>query len=301
MLNPVNNWSFFKMTFLILKSMQIEIIFALFLCVISAPISPALAKQIFPQILLSVLGISVSVFTAFRNTQAYNRWWEARTLWGGLVSQSRNLQNGLLALIPDDQNKKKDLHKLLGLQVVLVWTINHELRGSFHPVCAENLKNLRGSLGLENNIISSQDLMKKLSAEILKLNELGRIDGPGRLNLLMVQKDTSIALGGLERIREQPLPASYDLFIKAIVWIFGYLLFIRLDAMHDPIGGIVGFICMFGFIVAERLGAFIENPFISGIYGLPINRICATISSNLLSADHPLATPPQNKSALIWT
>ena len=140
-----------------------------------------------------------------------------------------------------------------------------------------------------------------MSAELLKLCDLGRIDGLGRLNLLNVQKETCNFLGGLERIRNQPLPASYDLFIKAIVWIFGYLLFIRLDSMHDPGGALIGFLCLFGFVLAERLDAYTENPFVDGIFGLPMNRICATISSNLLDANHPLATPPQNQSALIWT
>jgi len=82
------------MAWWIVKSMGKEILFALVLCFISLPIAPNLAKQILPEILLPVLGISVSVFTAFRNTQAYNRWWEARTLWGGLVNGSRNWRNG---------------------------------------------------------------------------------------------------------------------------------------------------------------------------------------------------------------
>jgi len=247
-----------------------------------------------------VLGISVSVFTAFRNTQAYNRWWEARTLWGGLVNGSRNWRNGLLALLPNDSDRTAELNKLLGLQVLLVWTLNGELRGSYHPTCARKIDDLRQQLGLGKNS-SSQDLLQLLSAELLKLCDLGRIDGLGRLNLLNVQEETCNSLGGLERIRNQPLPASYDLFIKAIVWIFGYLLFIRLDSMHDPGGALIGFLCLFGFVLAERLGAYTENPFVDGIFGLPMNRICATISSNLLTANHPLATPPQNQSALIWT
>lgn len=277
-----------------------EILFALALCSISLPIAPNLAKQILPEILLPLLGISVSVFTAFRNTQAYNRWWEARTLWGGLVNGSRNWRNGLLALLPNDSDRTAELNKLFGLQVLLVWTLNGELRGSYHPNCARKIDDLRQELGLGKNS-SSQDLLQLLSAELLKLCELGRIDGLGRLNLLNVQKETCNSLGGLERIRNQPLPASYDLFIKAIVWIFGYLLFIRLDSMHDPGGAIIGFLCLFGFVLAERLGAYTENPFVDGIFGLPMNRICATISSNLLTANHPLATPPQNQSALIWT
>ena len=93
MLHPVGRWSFLVMAWWIVKSMGKEILFALVLCFISIPIAPNLAKQILPEILLPVLGISVSVFTAFRNTQAYNRWWEARTLWGGLVNGSRNWRN----------------------------------------------------------------------------------------------------------------------------------------------------------------------------------------------------------------
>lgn len=153
--------------------------------------------------------------------------------------------------MPNNETKGQDLINLLSLQVLLVWTVKRELRGSFHRDCANN------------------------------------------------------AIGGLERIRNQPLPAAYDLFIRCIIWAFSYLLFIRLDSMHDPGGALIGFLCLFGFVLAERLGAFTENPFEDGLYGLPINRICATISGNLLLIDHPLATPPQNQAqsqaSLIWT
>lgn len=59
--------------------------------------------------------------------------------------------------------------------------------------------------------------------------------------------------------------------------------------MHDPGGAFIGFISFNGFIIAEWLDAFTEIPFEDGLYGLPINRICATISENLLLIDHPLS------------
>lgn len=281
MFHPVGRWSYLAMGWLIIKSIKKEILFALTLCIASAPLASSIAKEILPEILLPLLGISVSVFTAFRNTQAYNRWWEARILWGGLIVHSRNWRNGLLALLPNDEIK--------------------ELRGSFHPSCTNNVRDLYYQLGITNNNCSSQELMQILAAKLLDLSDRNRIDGFGRLHLLDIQRDTSNAIGGLERIRNQPLPAAYDLFIRCIVWAFGYLLFLRLDAMHEPTGAFIGFISFIGFIIAERLGAFTENPFVDGIFGLPMNRICATIRSNLLNADHPLATPPQNQSALIWT
>lgn len=45
---------------------------------------------------LSILGIGASVFIGFRNSNAYSRWWEARTLWGGIIINSRSLSNGLV-------------------------------------------------------------------------------------------------------------------------------------------------------------------------------------------------------------
>ena len=59
--------------------------------------------------------------------------------------------------------------------------------------------------------------------------------------------------------------------------------------MHDPGGVLIGFLSLFGFIISERLVAFTKNPFEDRLYALPINRICATISENLLSIDHPLS------------
>ena len=205
-------------------------------------------------------------------------------------------------MLPNDRIKEQDLINLLGLQVLLTWTVNRELGGgSFHPRCANNVSDLQYQQGITNNNCSSQELMQILAAKLLDLSDCNRIDGFGRLHLLDIQRDTSNAIGGLERIRNQPLPASYDLFIRCIVWVFGYLLFLRLDSMHEPTGAFIGFISFIGFIIAERLGAYTENPFEDGLYGLPINRICATISGNLLSIDHPLATPPQNQASLIWT
>ena len=38
---------------------------------------------------IGILGSALAIFVAFRNNSAYGRWWEARTLWGGIVNSSR--------------------------------------------------------------------------------------------------------------------------------------------------------------------------------------------------------------------
>ena len=39
----------------------------------------------------TVFGVALSLFLGFRNNAAYDRWWEARRLWGGLVADTRAL------------------------------------------------------------------------------------------------------------------------------------------------------------------------------------------------------------------
>ena len=42
-----------------------------------------------------LLGVVVSIFIGFRNSSAYNRWWEARTQWGAVVANCRAFNNAL--------------------------------------------------------------------------------------------------------------------------------------------------------------------------------------------------------------
>src|SRR5258708_37334659 len=43
-----------------------------------------------PHIPLALYGSAIGIILAFRNNSAYSRWWEARTLWGAVVNNSRS-------------------------------------------------------------------------------------------------------------------------------------------------------------------------------------------------------------------
>ena len=53
-----------------------------------------------PVLPLSVLAATVGILLTFRNNFAYDRWWEARTLWGALVNTSRTLARQVLTYLP---------------------------------------------------------------------------------------------------------------------------------------------------------------------------------------------------------
>ncbi len=53
----------------------------------------------------SLLGFVISLLLAYRTNTAYDRWWEGRKMWGGLVNNRRNLAIKLSAILQDEKDK----------------------------------------------------------------------------------------------------------------------------------------------------------------------------------------------------
>jgi putative membrane protein len=68
---------------------------------------PELSWLAVPSLPVSVLAAALGVLLAFRNGSAYDRWWEARTLWGGVVNASRTFARQVLTLLPPPENRER--------------------------------------------------------------------------------------------------------------------------------------------------------------------------------------------------
>lgn len=225
---------------------------------------------------IRVLGLAVAIFIGFRNTQAISRWWEARTIWG---------------------------QQLVRLQVATVWQLIFELRNYWHWDLRGLQDELLASLRLSSST-SSRELGVTRAQFVQALHADAWIDGWVRQQLMSVADACTDAIGGLERIRNTPLPASYDVFIRLMNWVFGWGLLVE---FHRVEGGwptvLVGVGIFSCFLIAERIGAYVEGPFDAdgSSFSLPLNAICLTISRDLLGdqVDHLLHHA--SKDPVRWT
>ena len=244
---------------------------------------------------LSVLGIGASVFIGFRNTTAYNRWWESRTLWGGQIINSRVLHNGLTAVDNTAPAMAPILDRMRRRQVRYCWRLAAEMRG---------IPTLPGVIELtpeDPPDADSTELLNRQAADVQTLAADGHIDQQARVMLMAANSGAATAQSGLERIRNEPFPIHYDLFIRMLAWFFGIMAFSRLDANdHDVISMMVGLLLMTVFVIAERLGRFIEEPMCNRVFDIPMYRICGVITGNLLGHGHPLARPRESDQATVW-
>jgi putative membrane protein len=229
---------------------------------------------------LSVFGIAVSIFIAFRNTQAIGRWWEARSLWGAIVNQSRQWRDTLLAHVGGQRLRTARGRRLLEYQVAQVWLLNFELRNFWRADVRRTINGLVADLNLPQEL-TLQELCRRRALAIHDLHQDGWVDDWGRHQLVEVANRCLDSIGGLQRIRNTPIPASYDVFVRLITWLYGLQLLLQLKAEGPMATGAVLFL---GFLVAERIGAYVEGPFDrdGSCFSLPLNSLCSTITADLM-------------------
>ena len=228
---------------------------------------------------VSILGIAVSIFIGFRNTEAINRWWEARKLWGELVNYSRCWKDNLYTYI-DVKEAKAIIKRLVRLQVAMIWQNNFELRNFWHPSDSVVMKQICEQIKLKPG--TSVRRMSEIRAlDIQKLHQKAIIDDWGRNQLVQTADATMVAIGGLQRIRNTPIPPPYDVFVRLLTWVFGSQLLLAFKHDNSLATGIA---LMIGFLFAERIGAYIEGPFDQdgSSFSMPQNVICMTITEDLL-------------------
>jgi putative membrane protein len=83
----------------------------------------------------SLIGLALAIFLGFRNTAAYDRYWEARKLWGDLVHRSRSfarqVQSWVIPVAREGEREQDDTHAILMRRTIaFAHALRHQLRDS---------------------------------------------------------------------------------------------------------------------------------------------------------------------------
>src|SRR6187551_109516 len=92
----------------------------LFLCILAYYVDTLLLKDLnIPPALPTLMGTAIAFFIGFNNNQAYDRWWEARTIWGALVNDSREWARSMIAYCSVPENKTAEHVKQYQREMIL--------------------------------------------------------------------------------------------------------------------------------------------------------------------------------------
>ena len=234
---------------------------------------------------IPMMGIVVAIFVGFRIRNAYARWWEARTLWGGVIGNGRSLHYALLAYEDGTPEMAAITDRIRRREVRHAWTLAAELHH------AGSTPGLAGLTPEDPADCTATELLRRQAVDIGALSHGGWIDRQARRVLVTINSAQVGAVVGLERIDSQKIPRFYALFTRVLAWSFAVVVCTMLGAGgHDSAAGIAMSILVMTLIVlAERIGALLEDPMSDDVFGLPLERFCATLTGDLLGPSHTLA------------
>ncbi|MDI9339124.1 MAG: bestrophin family ion channel [Sediminibacterium sp.] len=240
------------------------------------------------------LGSALAIFIAFRNNSSYSRWWEARTLWGGIINSSRVLAR-LIITFTDSHSHQQSYEKERSEQFkkemiykVIAWV--HALRlhlrkqDNWHELkpflSAQEFEHLEKSQNKPNylHLVSGKKIY-----EAMANGTLGGFDSFQMEGQLLALANYQ---GGCERIKNTPLLRQYDFFTRLFLYTFMLMLpfsligdftKMNIDYLMIPVSVIISFV----FAIIGKVGEVNENPFENRITDVPLTAMCNTIERDL--------------------
>ncbi|KQR69585.1 bestrophin family protein [Pedobacter sp. Leaf176] len=231
-----------------------------------------------PSIIPTVLGTAIAFFIGFNNNQAYDRWWEARKVWGALVNDSRSFTRALINYVDDDSGTVK---KMIYRHIAFLYALKASLRGTVDGInikylTEEDLKEIEKHSNKHNALLNIQ------SRDLQMLSKSNAVDGFRFIEINEMLTRFSDSMGMSERIKNTIFPTTYSYLTKVFIWLFvvSFTLVISQSAGIASIflGWMIGFV----FVSTQVNGMSLINPFENNSAGIPLNQITRTIEINLL-------------------
>lgn len=246
----------------------------------------------------TLIGLALAIFLGFRNTAAYDRFWEGRKLWGQLVIDSRNLTRECQSLIAGEGpvSFEAGLRDIRVRMIYRAIAFAHALRQALRD--SRDIEELKGFLEeeewrqLEKRTESLNFLMLRMGADLRQCLREKRIDSPIAAVINATLSSMVAVATGCERIKNTPIPFSYSLLVHRTAYLYCFLLPFGIVDLTGFVTPLVVAIVAYTFFGLDALGDEIEEPFGISDNDLPLEAICRTIEIDLRNAVGDPAAPP---------
>ncbi len=259
-----------------------------------------------PALPLTVFGAAIGIFVSFRTNSCYDRWWEARKLWGELVNTSRLFASQLLAYPVGPRTVvRATQQRIIRRHLAYINLLRSVLReeAPLRDVDVVRYLDADELKGLADESSAAAALLHRQLVELAKLARAGHIDG---LQLQMLDRSVASMLtvqGGCERIKKTPFPQTYEFVASLLIVAYSGLLPLGIveDAGWFAIP-ITVLVC-FAFRVIDQVGTMLEDPFSMAQAALPLNALTTNIEIELCKRlgdpDPPDAPAPDADGVLM--
>lgn len=291
-----------------------------------------------PWTVVALLGTATAFIVGFKNTQTYNRTWEARIIWGSILNNSRAFG----VMCRDFFSNTKVTNELVYRHFAWLTALRYTMRDSrvwettnkkyndeykkFYSVPEKET-----SIEIEmakyipadelNFILNTKNkaaqLLSLQSKTIKQLYNTKEIDTYQFVEMQRMIKDFYANQGASERIKNFPYPRQFatinSFFIKFFCLLLPFGLLKEFDKLNDNVNGLmqgnmIWLVIPFSVLISwvftslEQVGESTENPFEGAANDVPISQISRNIEIDMREmlgeTDLPPALQPKNNIIL---
>ena len=232
----------------------------------------------------AIIGTVISLLLAFRSNQAYDRWWEARIIWGAVVNDSRTLVRQMNSFINDPEFTVKAhtfVQRFAKRQVMWCYSLANSLRKTDplqhgHELLDKpDLEFTARHTNKPNALLSLHGRDIKLAMEEGWLNPFQQVELDKTLTRLCD------SMGKCERIKNTVFPTTYGLYINFALYLFIILLPFGLTEYLGSI--IVPLIILISacFLFIEKMAIHLQDPFENKPTDTPMTTIASNIERDI--------------------
>lgn len=235
------------------------------------------------------LGTAIALLLSFKLSQSYDRWWEARKIWGEIVNDSRTL---VVQLKNFSSNEEHPLVKEIAeRQIAWAFSFGQSLR-KLNP-----LEDLKKRISLSDFQIVKSHSNIPLSLLDLQANSVRKLHKENEINdFQQVQIDGTLvrlcaAMGKAERIKNTAFPKTYRLTLHLFIYIFLITLSLSITHLHSIVEVPLLMFIALPFLLLEKIALSIQDPFENRPSDTAMTTIANTIETNIkdLLGETPIA------------
>lgn len=246
-----------------------------------------------PVSVTAVLGTALSILLGFSNSQAYDRWWEARKIWGAIVNDSRSFTKQITSFISPAKTdaivyemQKAIIYRHLAYINAIRMQLREEKNTPKWVLIIKPFLSEQEYTKVDSKKNTATQLLKNQSMAIRDLYDKKLIN-----KFMFIQLDSTLSnfytyQGQAERIKNTPFLPTYHFFSKVFLYFFITLLPFSLLSEVDvatttwmllPITVIIGWV----FHTIYLNGHVYAYPFNNTKFDTPMTSICNTIEIDL--------------------
>ena len=231
-----------------------------------------------PLTIPAFIGTAISILLSFGISQSYDRWWEARKIWGSIVNDSRSLVIQLQTLTKNGDEEKI---KLIALrQIAWCYSLGQSLRGLNPTENLEKFISKEELTEIEQHQNKPLAMLQLHGGNIKELRDGGQLDAFSQIQLDQTLTRLCDAQGKAERIKSTVFPVTYRLFLHGTIYLFVITLAVslRVDGLFEtPLLLAISS----AFFLLEKSATHMQDPFENRPTDTPVTAIARTIEINI--------------------